>query len=181
MKETSINIDCSSCDGTGLYRGLWEKPDEAVVCVRCSGSGMMKLVYREFVGRKERADVAKIRVGSGLIVDDAPKHEWFSYEEFKRRWPTPGHMEYQLTAREWDLYGDAKTIYPECSRTKRAEQVASILNVTFNSLLAEKVSKTDMTWRMHAEMRKYHPEVGSFSARARTALENLIDRAYPNE
>lgn len=49
---------------------------------------MMKLVYREFTGRKIRSGVERIREGSGLIIDDAPKHEWFSYEEFEKRYPT---------------------------------------------------------------------------------------------
>lgn len=88
MSENTVNVDCAACDGTGLYRGLWEKPNEAVVCVKCSGSGMMKLVYREFTGRKIRPGVERIRKGSGLIIDDAPKHEWFSYEEFEKRYPT---------------------------------------------------------------------------------------------
>ena len=87
MSENTVNVDCNACDGTGLYRGLWEKPNEAVVCVRCGGTGMMKLVYREFTGRKTRLGVERIRKGGGLIIDDAHKHEWFSYEEFEKRYP----------------------------------------------------------------------------------------------
>mgnify|MGYP006898470229 CR=1 FL=1 len=83
----SIKIECPDCRGTGLYKGFMEGPGEAVVCVRCSGSGAQELKYNEFTGRKTKTGVTKVRSGSGTILDNPGKGSWISYEEFKRKVP----------------------------------------------------------------------------------------------
>lgn len=83
----SITIECPACRGTGLYRGFMEADGEAVICVRCSGSGAQELQYEEFTGRKHKNGVKKIRSGSGTLLDNPGKSAWVSYEEFKKKVP----------------------------------------------------------------------------------------------
>lgn len=83
----TITIECPDCRGTGLYKGFMEGQGEAVICVRCSGSGAQELKYNEFTGRKDKAGVTKVRAGSGTILDDSRKSTWISYEEFKQKIP----------------------------------------------------------------------------------------------
>lgn len=84
----SIKIECQDCQGTGLYKGFMETDSEAVVCVRCSGTGAQELQYREFTGRKRRNGIRKIRIGSGTIIDQATENSWITYEEFERKVPS---------------------------------------------------------------------------------------------
>jgi hypothetical protein len=70
-----------------------ERKDEAVVCVSCNGSGCHQITvdpgdqYKAFNGRKRRNGVAKIRFGSGMILDDTSRARWFTYSEFKEKVP----------------------------------------------------------------------------------------------
>ena len=49
-----VDIECQSCNGTGLYVGVCERDGCAVVCHTCNGSGMFhhKFKYKLFTGRK---------------------------------------------------------------------------------------------------------------------------------
>lgn len=85
----SIKIECSPCGGTGLYKGFMEAEGEAVICTRCSGTGANEFRYNEFTGRKEKGNVRKVRSASGYIIDNPSTPKWISYEEFKRRIPSP--------------------------------------------------------------------------------------------
>ena len=48
----TVDAECSDCKGTGLYHGMAEPKDTAVVCQRCAGSGCKKIEYAPFSGRK---------------------------------------------------------------------------------------------------------------------------------
>lgn len=59
-----IIIQCSSCEGTGLYKGFAENGKSAVVCHVCNGTGKIEFNYNEFTGRKTREDVSRVYDGS---------------------------------------------------------------------------------------------------------------------
>jgi len=86
VSKKSIKVNCHSCNGTGIYCGFMERPGEGVVCVTCSGRGYEVLKGTQFVERKRRGGVTKVRVGSGMILDDTSKINWMSYEEFQKRY-----------------------------------------------------------------------------------------------
>lgn len=174
MSENTVNVDCTACDGTGLYRGLWEKPNEAVVCVKCGGTGMMKLVYREFTGRKTRPGVERIRKGSGLIIDDAPKHEWFSYEEFEKRYPASPRRHAEkvgLSAEEWQLYDP---------HTHTSQNVAAKLNNKFNEMISKGATRSETEQEMNAVMLEAH-QVGAYDSEVHVVLTTLLNKAFANE
>jgi len=82
MKK-SITIECPDCRGTGLYSGFMEVRGEAVICVRCSGTGAKEIHYEEFTGRRKKTGISRIRAGSGTLLDDSRKTAWMSYGEFE--------------------------------------------------------------------------------------------------
>lgn len=59
MKQ-KIEAQCSSCNGSGLYSGMAESGDLAVVCSRCDGSGKMTITYTPFTGRKKRRGIKRV-------------------------------------------------------------------------------------------------------------------------
>lgn len=80
----SIVIECGSCDGTGLYRGMAEGPGDAVVCLRCNGSGHQLYEYKQFDGRKRRTDVKRVFASKGsFILSCGPVGSPITYEEFE--------------------------------------------------------------------------------------------------
>ena len=67
----SLNIECKSCKGTGLYKGACEKGASAVICHVCKGTGENIFMYNEFTGRKTRDDVKRVFSGSfGYLHSD---------------------------------------------------------------------------------------------------------------
>lgn len=85
MTANTIRAQCSDCGGTGLYSGFMEAKDEAVICVRCGGSGCQTIRYTPFQGRKERRGIKRVRGGSGLIIDRPNEKSWMTYAEFKEK------------------------------------------------------------------------------------------------
>ncbi len=68
MSQTlKIEVECESCDGTGLYRGMCEPPG-AVVCMGCDGTGCQKLVFKSFYGLKKRRDVKTVQRSQGTFI-----------------------------------------------------------------------------------------------------------------
>lgn len=82
IRPNTIRTECGDCGGTGLYCGFMEAKGEAVVCVRCGGTGCRTISYKNFGGRKPRRGIKKVRFGSGLILDNPGKDNWMTYEEF---------------------------------------------------------------------------------------------------
>ena len=58
MKE--IQIECPTCNGTGLYQGMCEHDGCAVVCTRCGGKGYTTFKYNEFTGKKVKEGVKRV-------------------------------------------------------------------------------------------------------------------------
>lgn len=85
----TINTECRECSGTGLYSGFMEGNGQAVICVRCSGTGCQTISYKPFAGRKRRNGIKEIRYGSGMILDDTTRTKWMSYEDFTKAIPAP--------------------------------------------------------------------------------------------
>jgi len=62
QKIIDETIECRSCSGTGLYKGMGEFGDCAVVCSTCDGTGAEDLVfkYTPFEHRKLRSGVNRV-------------------------------------------------------------------------------------------------------------------------
>ena len=81
-----VLAECSSCNGTGLYRGFAEREGVAVVCVVCNGTGCTKLRYKPFVKRHGRRDVKYVHRSKGMFIGTGvgPSGGRVSYEEFEK-------------------------------------------------------------------------------------------------
>jgi len=55
-----VKIVCTSCRGTGLYQGMCEKDDCAVVCCRCDGTGGVDFSYDEFKQRFTKPSIKRV-------------------------------------------------------------------------------------------------------------------------
>jgi len=66
--KTVIDVVCDSCDGTGLYTGMCERPGTAVVCVRCNGTGCAKISYTPFTQRKGRRGITEVSWSRGCFI-----------------------------------------------------------------------------------------------------------------
>lgn len=62
MPTIKLKIKCQSCGGTGLYSGMAESKDTAVVCSGCDGSGCAdyEFTYEEFTERKRRPGIKHV-------------------------------------------------------------------------------------------------------------------------
>jgi hypothetical protein len=66
-------VQCDSCKGTGLYRGVCERDGAAVVCVYCDGTGKtnVKHTYTKFDGRKKKDGVKRVyETACGTVITD---------------------------------------------------------------------------------------------------------------
>lgn len=105
-KIIDIEIECQSCNGTGVYSGMAERDGAALVCHTCEGKGKKQHVFRynEFTGRKKSEKVKRVyKAGYGFVIgtgvigfSDAGKvdmsKEGVSYEEFLQG-KMPNHIE----------------------------------------------------------------------------------------
>lgn len=82
MKE--VKAECGACGGKGLYSGMCEAEGEAVVCLRCKGSGCEIIKYKEFTGRKGSRGIHTIRRSRGSFIGTGvgPVGDSISYHEF---------------------------------------------------------------------------------------------------
>lgn len=66
--------ECQVCNGSGLYIGRKDAPNEASVCEGCDGvGGLYSDRGKVFVGRQHRIGITKVRIGDS----------WMAYEDFK--------------------------------------------------------------------------------------------------
>lgn len=72
-KTFEADIECQSCNGTGLYVGLCERDGAAVVCHTCKGTGKYhyKFTFTKFIKRKNRNDVTRVFANSAGYVHSA--------------------------------------------------------------------------------------------------------------
>ena len=86
----SIELECVSCGGTGLYVGFGERNGVAVVCKACDGTGKEILQYKPFTKRRNRKGVATVfavNPGIGLSVEipgGLPYIDWKAGKPFTR-------------------------------------------------------------------------------------------------
>lgn len=79
-----IQVECGSCSGTGLYRGMAEPRGVAVVCISCNGTGCADLEYKPFTARRERSDVQFVgrTQGTFILGPMGPGKDRVTYAEF---------------------------------------------------------------------------------------------------
>jgi len=84
MSKQTVEAECSSCGGTGLYSGMCEGPGVAVICIDCEGTGCEKIKYTPFTGRKLRKDIKTVRASRGKFIATGvgPKGKKVTYSEF---------------------------------------------------------------------------------------------------
>ena len=87
MSRITVNAQCSSCSGTGLYEGMCEAKGEPVVCMNCEGTGCEKISYTPYDGRKKKIGVKCVHYSRGkFIFTGAGKvGESMTYEEFEKK------------------------------------------------------------------------------------------------
>lgn len=80
-----IKVECSACNGTGLYCGMCEPKGEAVVCLDCDGKGWHEVGGKEFTGRKKKAGVKLIRFRSSKLFVTGSSFQSMTYKEFEKK------------------------------------------------------------------------------------------------
>ena len=83
--KVTVDVECSSCGGTGLYCGFAEPKGTAVVCLSCKGTGKSQLIYTPFTRRKEKRGVQTVRRSKGSLIfaGVGPTGGTISYQEFQ--------------------------------------------------------------------------------------------------
>lgn len=84
MKKMKINAECRACGATGLYSGMCEAEDEAVICVNCEGTGCQQIEYVPFTARKGRRGIKSVRRSRGSFIGTGVggTGKRISYKEF---------------------------------------------------------------------------------------------------
>jgi len=84
MKE--ITIECSGCNGSGLYVGMAERDGSAVICHHCKGTGKTTFKYNEFTGLKIREDILRVFKTTCGYVHSSLRH-WTETAAQVKHWP----------------------------------------------------------------------------------------------
>lgn len=92
--DKTIQIECPSCKGTGLYKGYAEKDDCAVICANCAGKGFINYSYNEFHGLKKREGIKRIFASSCGYIHSA-------YDVISKDGNTINFEKYGCTYEEW--------------------------------------------------------------------------------
>ena len=75
-KKIEMEIECPSCDGTGIYKGMAEVDGTGVICNSCKGTGAIiySYSYKDFTGKRMRYDIKRVylngcgyKLGLGII------------------------------------------------------------------------------------------------------------------
>ena len=125
-KKITVKIECTSCSGTGLYKGAMERDACAVICSTCGGTGMQEFTYTPFSGRKEATGIRRVFEASfGFIHSDQDVRTHHreihfskfgaSYEDWKRG-IAPKPVEDLDCPAYWNYYNH-RDIHP-CSRCR---------------------------------------------------------------
>jgi hypothetical protein len=83
-QSVTLDVECGSCGGTGIYCGFAEPEGVGVVCLTCKGSGKAQLTYKPFTTRKRRDNVETVRLSAGSFIGMGfgPTGGSVSYQEF---------------------------------------------------------------------------------------------------
>lgn len=84
LKTETIKIECTSCSGTGIYRGFAEPQGVGVVCHSCNGTGAQDFKYAPFNGRAKRNDIQTVQRSRGtlIVTGVGPVGRSISYGQF---------------------------------------------------------------------------------------------------
>lgn len=83
MKQT-VDAECSSCSGTGLYCGMCEAKGTAVICCKCGGTGCEKISFTPFSRRKGKQGINTVSWSGGtFILSAGAVGNAISYREFE--------------------------------------------------------------------------------------------------
>lgn len=79
---TKVKINCSQCGATGLYQGMCEPEETAVVCLGCEGNGYKEV--EAFSGLREKRGIKWVQKSKGsFILSCGPTGNSISYQDFK--------------------------------------------------------------------------------------------------
>ena len=83
-EKVTVKAECSSCGGTGVYRGFAEPKGVGVICLDCQGSGCREITYTPFISRKRRDGINEVRVSRGRFICGpiGPGETSVSYDDF---------------------------------------------------------------------------------------------------
>jgi hypothetical protein len=98
-----FHVECSACDGTGVYVGNYEKDGASVVCNRCAGTGGIEETYTVFTERKRHEGVKTVAFRGGFFPI-RPGDDWgeVTYEEFLAgKMPTPDNGYWKRLAQRY--------------------------------------------------------------------------------
>ena len=90
MTYKTIQAECGSCGGTGLYEGFAEKKGEPVICLECKGTGAVSLKYKEYTGRKKMYGIKSVSMSRGAFIATgvgARPGTTMTYAEFQQKIP----------------------------------------------------------------------------------------------
>ena len=103
MAKHKIEFDeeCKSCNGTGLYSGMGESPECAVVCHTCKGTGCHHFIYEynDFTSRKNKPKIKHVyEVNPGIKVGNSRGYNFndfggMPYKDWKSGMPFELGME----------------------------------------------------------------------------------------
>ena len=76
-----VLAECRACQGSGVFKGVYERGKTAIVCRECEGDGSIVIQYKPFVGKQTRSDVNRVFMRSGHVIDNyihggVPYQEW---------------------------------------------------------------------------------------------------------
>lgn len=83
-KFVEVDVECSSCGGTGVYVGFAEKDGIAVVCSTCSGAGhyIKKNLLWSGVRRIRDKVTMVVYQNVGVVLEPGIDPHEITYEEF---------------------------------------------------------------------------------------------------
>jgi len=86
MAEQIIDIECTNCNASGVYRHPTYMPGESSVCDHCKGTGKIVARFTPFTGVRIRDDVRTVRVSARPMMGVAAglTGEAISYEDFQK-------------------------------------------------------------------------------------------------
>ena len=83
-QPVTVEVNCGSCGGSGVYHSYQEPEGVGVVCVTCNGSGSKTLTFTPFEGRVRLDNIRTVRITTGAL-GSGPRGTPVPYEDFFSR------------------------------------------------------------------------------------------------